>query len=129
MPDPTTTTADPTVTTTLDPNPATTTTLDQKVQSLLNRLAGLPPDGEEQQAIVEHHVQLVSVTIAELKAAIAANPGHPLAADFLTGVTSLADTQQVAVEQPSLMALIHNRPLITDLHIVEGRKIQTKRLG
>lgn len=104
----------------------TTTTFPPDVQELLRRMQ----DGsQEKQFITEHHIQIVALTVAELKQAIAHNPTHPLAGDFANAIANLPDTYEINVEQPTLQALIHNRPLITRKEVIDGKPILTKHLG
>lgn len=96
----------------------TTTTLPPDLQALMNRLASDP--AARKQIIIEESNNLVGVTVAEIRSAIANNPGHIKAREFAQGIAGLVGSKTVYVEQPDIHALVHNLEVVLRTETFNG---------
>lgn len=101
-----------------------TTTMAPQLQSLMNRLSS---GTRVVQNIMEVSSHVVEVTVAEILAAVAANPAHPVAEVFANAVRGLPGSHKVYVEQPDIHALITNGTVvINDSKTADGVATRTK---
>lgn len=71
----------------------------------------------------------VEVTVAEIREALAANPGHPLAWVFSRAVEGLSGAQKVAVDRNDLLGLATNHAVRTRRVVVGDEVHVMKEVG
>ena len=126
--DTTPTTVDPGQVTTAAPVASTDqpgTTPDPALGELLSRLSTgdeVDPDNK----MAQSSVQVVEISVQELKQAISKNPNHPVAQVFSGAIRNIKDHEKVYIEQPDLQGLIQDREVITRFTTVGGKKTRTK---
>jgi hypothetical protein len=112
--------------------------LSEQVSNLLKRLESGSSSGAQQMvaAMRVQELRTFEVTAGDLKAAIEANPDHPIADNLKKGIRGMKAKQTVYVDRVDLEALIKDCDVIVSTKEVEdpddadGRvKVQTKKLG
>lgn len=99
------------------------------IRDLLARVKAEPIEsGNDVSPLEVHSRPHIQITVAELKAAIAANPGHHTAVDFSKGVRNLPDTYSIIVERPDLEGLLTNKTVVVLKNVVAGETVVTKAL-
>jgi hypothetical protein len=85
--------------------------------------------GPKSQAMVQTSVQVVALSVGELRAACLANPTHELASHFAGAIRNYPAGAEVNIEQPDLQALLQNRKVILRYKLSDdGIMIRTKEL-
>jgi hypothetical protein len=102
---------------------------DPVLQGLLDRLAQESTDTDSVSPLEIHKMPCTEVTVAELKAAIAANPSHSVAPDWAKGIKNLPDTYKVNVHTADLQAILTGKSVIRQTNIVNGETVVTKTLS
>lgn len=73
--------------------------------------------------------KVIVVTVAEIRRAVDANPGHRVARIYRKAVAGMRDKAKVAVDAADLQALLANVEVKTVEEIVDGAKVVTKLMN
>lgn len=107
--------------------PIEATSIEDFLKKILEK--GTPEQIAEVNNMESHSANVVEVTVAELKQAVAYNPGHEIATVFATAIAAHKDHEKVYVEQPDLQALLQNRKVKSVVRTMDdGSRVRTKYL-
>jgi len=73
--------------------------------------------------------KVLTVTVAEIRRAVDANPGHRVAKVYRKAVAGKRDTLRVAVDAADLQALLANTEVKTTEEVVDGARVITKLMN
>jgi hypothetical protein len=93
---------------------------------LLDRLNG---DDEAVAPMVVTKGRMFQATVGELLKAIAENPTHPIAKSWGPGYAKMNPKRNQTVDRVCLEALIDNRAIETVTEVINGQRVETKRIG
>lgn len=108
--------------------------IDKELKDLRERLEAKQPIPSAMQV---HRIPVIKTMVQELRAAITANPDHPVAVIYKAAIEKLPKNVKpervLNVEKPDLQALLDNAEVITERAVEdvdgEARLVVTKRVG
>ena len=100
---------------------------DSTIKDLLSQAQGTAPAAIS--PVRTEIVSLMTVTGAQLRAAVNSQPNHPKAKDYAKALESLRDTDEVQVDKQDILALLQNKTvktevLVKDHPFVQGQQVR-----